>query len=46
LLSRDRVIAAPSGALFMTPFFRKLIKFKSLVDGVVIQTIHTFVASR
>ncbi len=46
LLSRDRIIASPTGCVLLPPNFKKAIKFKALAEAFAIQSIHTFVGAR
>jgi WD40 repeat protein len=42
LVSRDRIIACPVGSVFLPPSGKKIIRYRTLTDGLVFQTIHTF----
>lgn len=46
LLHRDKVLACAAGALYLPPLFRRMVKFRSLYDGVTIHNTHTNVAVR
>lgn len=46
LLSRDRNVACPVGCILIPPTFKKVIKFRALADGLVFQSIHSFVGTR
>ncbi len=45
-VSRDKVVACGAGCVFVPPLCRRLVKFRTLLDGVVIQNLHSNVAAR
>jgi len=45
-IGKEKLIACAQGSLFVPPLARRIVKYRALLDGLVIQNLHSNVAAR